>query len=232
MTVSAASFTTGIQAAATSATTASKTWVLGRLYKLVTIGYDPGGGAVIPTVAGMTEVAHQLSVNGLIMSAEFRFLGDGSVGTKTISFGATSQSQIQWTVDEVQGTDTGGTNAANSIVQAVTGNNTTNTLTVTLAAFGSVNNATWGWGWNQGGTPMTSKAGYTDLSTQASFFVLKSEFIATNDTTPNMTENGVATDSWIFYGVELKAAGGGGGATSLPAFSPRPRFTTPRRRYV
>lgn len=73
-----------------------------------------------------------------------------SIGALTISFGGQSQDRATWIVDYASGARTSGSNAANAIVQSVSGqtagSGTTNSasLTLTLGAFADSNNATYG----------------------------------------------------------------------------------------
>jgi hypothetical protein len=126
----------------------------------------------------------------------FRALGSSpSAGTVTIDFGANSQDEICWSIDEVTNADTSGTNGSGAIVQSVTNKDETGTatsLTMTLAAFSNTLNATYGVLSNGNGTSETANAGggFSMLGTaQASTDNLSTytEFKSTNDTGVDFT---------------------------------------------
>lgn len=136
-------------AGGSSATTASFTVPSNQLcLALVTsrvAAADPNHAAI----TGWTEV---LSINYDNSGSQkrltvLRFLGTGSTGTQSITFGGQNQTDIVWVIDTFTGADTTGTNGSGAIVQTASNTDTSGTgttLTATLAAFGSVNNATYG----------------------------------------------------------------------------------------
>ena len=67
-------------------------------------------------------------------------------GVLTIDFAGQDQFRVIWAVSEFDSVDTGGANGADAVVQAVTEVDLAapTSLTVTLAAFGSTDNATYG----------------------------------------------------------------------------------------
>lgn len=75
----------------------------------------------------------------------FRRLGSASSGALTITF-TSNPSRCGWCVDEFSSVDTGGTNGSGAIVQSATADNGggNSSTTVTLAAFGSADNAAFG----------------------------------------------------------------------------------------
>ncbi len=77
----------------------------------------------------------------------WRALG-ASPSSGAITITATeNETDITWSVDQFSGIDTSGTNGSGAIVQSATNKdeaNTASSLTVTLAAFGSTDNATFG----------------------------------------------------------------------------------------
>src|SRR5205085_3732552 len=78
----------------------------------------------------------------------FRAMGASpSTGAVTIDFAGQCQSDCVWTIDQLSGMDTSGTNGSGAGVQSATNQDRTGSgtsLTTTLAAFGSANNATYG----------------------------------------------------------------------------------------
>jgi len=74
----------------------------------------------------------------------FRAMGTPTTGVLTVDFGSDTQEAVQWSLCEKGNVDTGGTNGSAAVVQSATALSTTTTCTVTLAAFGNVNNATHG----------------------------------------------------------------------------------------
>lgn len=76
----------------------------------------------------------------------FRAMGASpSSGVVTIDFGGDVQGQIEWSIGQVTGVDTSGTHGSGAIVQSATNTVLPGTsLTVTLGAFGHVNNGAFG----------------------------------------------------------------------------------------
>lgn len=226
MTIVSAAFTNGDGGSGSSFATASKTWVLNRMYYISVMTYLSGGSVLAPTsVTGSTLVKGQATAGGTITRADvYRFLGDGSTGTKTIDYSGVTQSRCQWAIDEVTGMDITGTNGSGSVVQSTSDSNISSTLSATLAAFGdAVNNAAWAFGFNNGANAETVKAGYTLTATNSGFLVLANEYLVGQDTAPNMTQAG--SSAWSFIALEIKAAGGGG-ASPLRNFYPGPNASS------
>lgn len=128
----------------------------------------------------------------------FRALGTVSAGAVTFDWGVQTQTDFAWSIDQVSGIDTSGTNGSGAIVQSVTNKDETNTvatLTVTLAAFSGASNATYGaFGYDGGvsgtaastaGTGFTKTAGVlSGVNVGAS-----TEYQLANDTTVDMSWN-------------------------------------------
>src|SRR3990172_9474633 len=76
----------------------------------------------------------------------FRAMGSAITGgTITINAGALTMDTCTWELSSFAGVDTSGTHGSGAIVQSATANGASvSTLTVTLAAFSSANNATFG----------------------------------------------------------------------------------------
>src|SRR5262249_12453794 len=91
--------------------------------------------------------------------------GSPSTGAVTITFSATQQ-VATWTWSEFGNVDTGGTNGANAIVQnAQNGCAGCSSLSVTLAAFSSLNNATYGCFGSNHTVAHTPGSGFTQIGT-------------------------------------------------------------------
>lgn len=142
-----------------------------------------------------------------------------TTGAITIDFGSTTMDSIAWSVSSKAGVDTGGTNGSAAIVQAVTGyadGNTTKTLT--LAAFGSANNATAGY-FGAGGVGTDSKTwtpgtGFTEIhDTGTEYAYIGTQWRNDNDTSVDMTAS--ATTNIGAIAVEIKAAAEVGGESGM-----------------
>lgn len=135
-----------------------------------------------------------------------------SSGAITINFTDT-QNGCLWNVIENGNVDTGGSSGSGAVVQSAKGNGTGTTLTVTLGAFGSANNATQGafGAYTDTGNVMsvTPGTGFTeiydielDLGWKDS---LASEWRVDNDTTVDVTWS-QATDNCCGIAIEIKEA--------------------------
>jgi hypothetical protein len=116
-----------------------------------------------------------------------------------------------WSVVEFSGADTTGTNGSGAIVQSVTNlGSAVTSLTVTLAAFGSVDNATYGtFGANSALSTWTVGSGFTQLHVVANAAEgpsLLSEFRVDNDTSVDATRPGGASGDVGGIAVEIQAA--------------------------
>jgi len=178
---------------------------------------------VDPTLSGcgLTWVAigtveEDVSVPSMRGGTLFRGLGTPSTGALTITFGVTHES-CAWSVAEATGIDTSGTNGSGAVVQVVTATGTGTTPAVTLAAFGSANNATYAGVATRGDLVTSPGTGFTLLGTATSSISsvvgVGSQYQLANDTSVDMT---IATsDVWGIIGVEVKAAAAATGALVL-----------------
>lgn len=117
----------------------------------------------------------------------FRALGASPTGgAVTISFGA-NQTSCDWVIDQFANVDTTGTNGSGAVVQSATNSDTSTTtsLTVTLAAFGSINNATYG-GFRSG-SAISAGSGFTIVGSDGVSEYESSEFRNDNATSVNAT---------------------------------------------
>lgn len=134
-----------------------------------------------------------------------------SSGAIAIDFGGQNQTAVDWVLDEYTGMDTSGTNGSGAIVQSATNKDesgTATSLTVTLSAFGSTANATYGTfsadvsGTYVAGTGFIISAQLNASTTDLS---IATEFRNDNDTTVNITD----ASGWGSVGgiaVEIKIA--------------------------
>jgi len=145
----------------------------------------------------------------------FRAMGASpSSGAISIDFGGQNQTDVLWSVDEVSGMDTSGTNGSGAIVQSVTNIDEVSgggTITVTLAAFSDTNNGTFGiFGADTNttiGVPLgTVGSGFTLLAQPANTFEILSEWKSTNDTTVDATFNSAAGGKMGGIAIEIKIA--------------------------
>ncbi len=182
------------------------------------------------TVAGvsMTAVANvKDTVTGQCVSLWRGLSASPGSSTGTITFDET-QYYADWTVFELDGIDTSGTNGSGAIVQSASNKDVTGSGTaaaVTLSAFGDANNgAVFGTGWTNTGatirtcTPDTGWSEVHDTGTTyagaAAAAAIESQWRASNDTS--------ATGTWSAAGfilsvaAEIKAAAVGGGVVVNP----------------
>lgn len=186
-----------------SSTTASFTPSANKL-QFLTVGSRTGITADPnqPTVTGdgltwvvVNSVVYDTTSASRRRQTVFRALGASpSTGSLTIDFGGQNQTDVVWILDEASGMDTTGTNGSGAVVQSVTNKDETGTatsLTVTLAAFGSADNATYGsFGWDGSTSTGTQGSGFTLLKTQndtGTDISSLTEFKNTNDTSVDAT---------------------------------------------
>lgn len=136
----------------------------------------------------------------------FRALGAApTAGAVTFDFGGLNNDQCHWQVSEFANVDTSGTNGSGAIIQSakVTTDSVT-TITVTLAAFTSTNNATYGCLGSNNTKAMTEGTGFTELGEDnANSRTIETEWKNSNDTSVDWTvaANG---DTFGAIAVEIK----------------------------
>lgn len=114
------------------------------------VASDNGGTAInncTLTGAGLTwtQQATVTDGGGTRRMTLFRALASNPAsGTLTIDWGGQNVGGCEWSVTQLYNVDLGGTNGANAIVQAPTGTGTGTQLSISLAAFGSADNGTYG----------------------------------------------------------------------------------------
>ena len=140
----------------------------------------------------------------------FRAMGIPSAGVVTIDFGGQSQTEAAWSIEQVSGVDTSGTNGSGAVVQSATNKDetlTSDTLTVTLDAFESPNNGTFGCFGDADNThTVTPGSGFTELvevATAASIF--ETQWRSDNSISVDWTSSGTIQGGGI--GIEIKASG-------------------------
>lgn len=220
--VSAANLTSGLSnTAATSYTTASVTHTTGRPVFLSVCSRLVGGPIpASPTITGLgltwtvvTAVSTSLTANDKTLTV-FQGVGTGATGTITIDFGAVTQSQAVWVLDEL--TNTSPTAPVMKFVSALSDNGAGGTLSVSMGAFLSPRNATYVAAMDDDGTPAFG-GGVTAIVTvgpTANGVEVGTAFNAGNVSTPSATSNVVASTSQIIIGMEIRPATPISGATS------------------
>ncbi len=141
----------------------------------------------------------------------FRAMGTSPTsGTLSIDFGGQTQTNYSAVVDQVSGMDTSGTNGSGAIVQSANNydsSSSSSTLSVTLAAFGNTNNATYGTFANGDGVAdPTAGSGFTqygEVTDSNNAIKVLSEFKSTNDTSVDIDWNDPSELGGI--AVEIKA---------------------------
>jgi len=143
----------------------------------------------------------------------YRALGASpSAGAVTIDTSAVgAQTSASWAITEFSGIDTSGTNGSGAIVQSATASGDASTgLTPTLSAFGNANNGAFMCTGVSDNTGVTPEGTWTELSDTgnndgggADTFGLQSQWIASNDTSPNATWTSMDAAA---IAVEIKAA--------------------------
>jgi len=136
-----------------------------------------------------------------------------TTGAITIDFGGQNQTSVEWSLEEVTLMDTSGANGAGAIVQVVNNINEAtpnpNILVVTLAAFASVNNATYGaFSFDDTGADTLSPgSGFTQLgsTTDTGEILGLSEWRADNDTSVDASNSGLSPHIGGIA-IEIKAA--------------------------
>lgn len=199
-------------------TTNSKTFTANRLYCLwigsrTGITANPniptctGGNVTWGSIANGTKVIDDTSSSRRRMTLLYGICSSTTTGTLGIDFGGQTQTSDIWILEEIAS----GFDATTPIVQAANAYSMSavTSITATLAAFGSANNATYGCFGVSNGTrdpsPGSGFATITPFVTSAEAGVgLETEFRVDNDTTVDFT---FGSDSELgCIGVEIKAA--------------------------
>jgi hypothetical protein len=208
--VSATNLTSNTGSSASSFNTASISPASNALI-LVSVRSNVGSTVTTPTVSGASMTWVQITATQVAGAADIIYLFRGlsaspGSGALTIDFSGQSQDQTHWIVDQLTGVDTGGTNGSGAIVQSnVNSVSSTTTISVTLSAFGSTSNATYGTIGRNAATAVTAGGSFTQLAQNATNQrAIQSEWAASPQTTVNWT-TGSNTDSFGAIAAEIKA---------------------------
>lgn len=194
MSVTRASLTSGNSTGnASSYTTASVTPSANKLQILSVGNTRSAGSPTTPTVTGngLTWVQIATISDGTNRRITvFRAMGASpSAGAITIDFGGTSQNNCSWSLNELTGMDTSGTNGSGAIVQSATNTGSaTTSLSITLSAFGSATNAGIAAFIVDNNLAITPDTGWTEMhevqcSDGSDSHTNETQFIASSDTT-------------------------------------------------
>lgn len=195
---------------------ASATYTSGRLYLLTICSR---ADAVQPTISSITAPTSS-GITWTIIGVGNDFDASGSrrtmflyrgVPSSTVSSGFTitwggTQTAKAWNVDEITGHDTSGTQGSGAIVQQVPGSGASVTsLSITLAAFGSASNATYGAFGNAGEGALSAGSGFTRFGNQqvTGEAGVGTEFRSDNDTSVDMSNSTMDIGG---IAIEIKAA--------------------------
>jgi hypothetical protein len=204
----------GSSGATNSYTTDSLQPLPNRLY-LVAVANTKASTPDTPTVTGcgLTWTQEETAVPETGATQRrltvFRAYGAATPGKLTIGFSA-SQTGCQWSVLELVDVD-----PTTQVVQSVVNSGTGTSGTVTLAAFGSADNATVGFFLHSAQENTAPGSGFTRVNTQ-NFLgqSIASEFRRDNDTSVDMTW--ATSTTWAGVAIEVKA----GAAPSMPTGLP------------
>jgi hypothetical protein len=199
---------------ANSYTTASVSPTANNLILLTVVNRSGDSVNTVPTATGngltwvqVNSVAYDAGGSSRRTLTVLRAMGASpSSGAITIAFAGVTQTDCLWSVDQFSGIDTSGTNGSGAIVQSNTVIDPNGgTVTVTLAAFGSADNATFGAFGDSSTTLWTQGSGFTALGSKASTnnTTIFTEWKAPNDT--SVDASGFASDAGGI-GIEIKAA--------------------------
>jgi len=212
----------GNDSAATSFTTASITPASNNLILVEVMSRrDDSTEPTAPSLSGcgltwekIEEIYFDTTGTSRRKLSSFRGLGASPTsGTITINFGSESQTDCGWVVDQASGIDTSGTNGSGAIVQSAKAKDesvTNTTITATLAAFSSTDNATYGvYSESDSSHRITPGSGFTELAEAndgTPFFggIVQTQWKSTNDTSVDWTSSGTIQAGVI--AIEIKAA--------------------------
>jgi len=199
---------------ATSYATASVNVTAGDLI-LVAVTNSKGSTPDTPSISGVgTTFALVHATNGIVvydaagtqrkLTLLYGIVPSTTSGAITIGFGANTQTGCAWSVGKATGHDASGT-----IVQSAKNNaDGTTPLTVTLAAFASADNATYGAFAISGSNTPSVGTGFTELGRATSTtpeMVIFTEWKATNDTSVDFSIGGTVPETGGIA-IEIKAA--------------------------
>lgn len=175
---------------------------------------SPGGPSPTPEIPTMTgngvtwvEEDTQLDATGTHRTTWFRgMVASPTEGAATIDFGGQTQFHAFWSISEIGGVDTGGTNGSAAVVQTAKATaSSASTLSITLSAFASASNISFGSFGLPNFRTVTAGSGFTTIGSfgLSGVGTVFSEW-KLNDTTVDVSLSAPATISGI--AVEIKTA--------------------------
>jgi hypothetical protein len=173
-------------------------------------------GSTVPTISGNGRtwnlIRQQVYLDAFATAGAYIWLFEGvgtpSAGTVTITF-PTNAGICGWVHDELSSSN------ASPIVQSAGNQSDSNGSTVTLAAFTSATNGTYGFHLLNGSADTVVGSGFTELVDHGAFSLrFQSQWRADADTSVTWTWAG-GDRQWAAIAVELNETVGGGGRTVL-----------------
>lgn len=177
---------------------------------------NAGGNPNIPTLSGngmsFTQIGDSIRFGTSNRLTVFRGVGTGQTGSITMDFGGQSQGRCFWTV--IQGTTikAGGVNGADAIVQSASDSGDTGktSYSITLAAFASVNNATFACVFKNASNNVAPGGSMIELGESENGFVIESNWQASPNTNPTASFVGSGGDAMAAIACELAFGSIGG----------------------
>lgn len=178
--------------------------------------------ATLPTLSGnnrtWTQVQTQLFDSSLRRLTIFRALaGTTDTAGLTLDFGGVTQSGALWSIFELDGIDTGGTNGSAAIIQNGVGSGSGTTFSATLAAFAdAVNNVAVGLFGIDNNSAIDHGSGFTeihDFGHGSPGSQIQTQWKIGEATTVSSSQTN--TRVWGAIALEIKAAAAGG-ASNVP----------------
>ena len=209
---------------ATSYTTASITPTANRYIEVDVLNTKAASPPTTPTLSGngltyveVASVTFDTIASPLKRRTRFRSMGAApTAGAITIDFGGVTQTGCIWSVKEFDSVDTTGTFGSGAHVQSATNSaNTGTSLTVTLAAFGSTDNATTGGFGINDDVAINPGTGFTEIHDNVIATVpvcgQETEWRNDNDTSVDASASDAANKRWGGIASELKFAAAAAG---------------------
>lgn len=204
--------------------TASITPTTDRLILCSVFSYLISGPPDPPTLSGNSVTWVQVSSQAMRTGTQgrlsiFRAMGIPTTGSINIDFAGVSQSQCLWGVVEFSGVTTTGANGADAVGNTTSGGFLAGTgATLTLPAFGSVNNATLGVLAQFSSSSFANGSGFTQLQHQdvsgVNHVLFDIEWRVDNDTTVDWTW--IGSSEYTAIALELVAGTAFDTTTGIP----------------
>jgi hypothetical protein len=126
-----------------------------------------------------------------------------SAGAITIEGDGGGGEWTTWTITEITGVDTSGSNGSGAVVQSNSNAQAGTSLSISLNAFGSASNGTFATAYSWAGNQVTPEAGWSELTDGNTVDRPQTMWRANNDTTPSWT---FSSDAVGGIAVEIRAA--------------------------